>query len=35
MGVEATIIETQELTPGEYAYYCTVHPYMTGTLKIE
>lgn len=32
---EAAIIDTQEISPGDYAYYCAVHPYMTGTLKIE
>ena len=35
MGGEAGIIETEEIDAGEYPYYCTVHPYMTGTLKIE
>ena len=35
MGEDATIMETQDLSPGEYAYYCTVHPYMIGTLNIE
>ena len=35
MGGEAGIIQTEEIDAGEYAYYCTVHPYMTGTLKIE
>lgn len=35
MGGEAAIIQTEEIDAGEYTYYCTVHPYMTGTLKIE
>ena len=35
MGGESGILQTEETTAGEYAYYCTVHPYMTGTLKIE
>ena len=35
MGGEAGIVQTEEIDAGEYAYYCTVHPYMTGTLKIE
>jgi plastocyanin len=24
-----------ELDPGEYAYFCSVHPYMTGTLTVQ
>ena len=35
MGGESAILQTEEINAGEYAYYCTVHPYMTGTLKIE
>lgn len=35
MGEEAGILETDNIEVGEYTYYCTVHPYMTGTLKIE
>src|ERR671912_759260 len=34
MGGESGILQTEEINAGEYAYYCTVHPYMTGTLKI-
>jgi plastocyanin len=34
MGGEAGIIQTEEVDAGEYTYYCTVHPYMTGTLKV-
>lgn len=34
-GGDFAIIDTQEISPGDYTYYCTVHPYMTGTLKIE
>ena len=32
---EAAIIDTQNIDPNDYAYYCSVHPYMTGKLKIE
>ena len=35
MGGDSGILQTEEVNAGEYAYYCTVHPYMTGTLKIE
>jgi plastocyanin len=34
MGGEAAIIQTEEIDAGDYPFYCTVHPYMTGTLKI-
>jgi plastocyanin len=34
MGGESGIVQTEEVDAGEYTYYCTVHPYMTGTLKI-
>ncbi|MDR4512203.1 MAG: cupredoxin domain-containing protein [Nitrososphaeraceae archaeon] len=32
---ESAVIETADIEPGTYNYYCTVHPYMTGTLTIE
>ncbi len=35
MGGESGILQTEEIDAGEYTYFCTVHPYMTGTLKIE
>jgi plastocyanin len=35
MGGESAILQTEEVDVGDYSYYCTVHPYMTGTLKIE
>jgi plastocyanin len=35
MGGQAGILQTEEIDAGEYAFYCTVHPYMTGTLKIQ
>ena len=28
-------IVTADLNPGEYAYFCSVHPYMTGTLTVQ
>ena len=37
---DSTIIHSEESqalqfnTPGTYSYYCTIHPYMTGTLTI-
>lgn len=34
MGGESGILQTEEVDAGEYTYYCSVHPYMTGTLKI-
>jgi len=34
MGGESGILQTEEVDAGEYTFYCTVHPYMTGTLKI-
>ncbi|HEU5460789.1 MAG TPA: plastocyanin/azurin family copper-binding protein [Nitrososphaeraceae archaeon] len=35
MGGESGILQTEEIDAGEHPYYCTVHPYMTGTLKVE
>lgn len=34
-GGESAVIETADVEPGAYDYYCTVHPYMTGTLTVE
>ena len=34
MGGESGILQTEEVDAGDYTYYCIVHPYMTGTLKI-
>jgi plastocyanin len=28
-------IATADLQPGDYPYFCSVHPYMTGTLKVQ
>ena len=35
MGGESGILQTEEIDAGGYTYYCTVHPYMTGSLKVE
>lgn len=32
---ESAIIKTDSLTAGDFPYYCQVHPYMTGTLKVQ
>ena len=32
---ESYALDTSGLGPGEYAYYCTVHPWMEGTLRVE
>jgi len=34
-GGESAVMETADIEPGTYNYYCTVHPYMTGTLIVE
>jgi len=34
-GGESAVLKTDSLTAGDYAYYCMVHPYMTGTLKVQ
>jgi plastocyanin len=28
-------IETTKLNPGQYPFFCTVHPYMTGKLVVQ
>lgn len=33
-GASATI-DTAELSPGEYDYFCIIHPYMVGKLQVE
>ena len=34
-GGEFKVIETANVDAGSHPYYCTVHPYMTGTLVVE
>ncbi len=29
------LLDTSTLTPGQYLYYCTIHPWMVGTLSVE
>lgn len=32
---ESATIDTAELAPGEYDYFCIIHPYMVGKLQVE
>lgn len=32
---ETFIVETSDIGPGEYKYYCTVHPWMQSTITVE
>lgn len=34
-GGESAVLVTEDLSVGDYPYYCQVHPYMTGTLAIQ
>ena len=34
-GGEFKVLETTNVDAGSHPYYCTVHPYMTGTLTVE
>jgi plastocyanin len=34
-GGQSKTIDTANLNPAEYNYFCQVHPYMTGKLKVE
>jgi len=35
MAAESGSIDTAQLDAGEYPYYCTVHPFMKGTLTVQ
>jgi cytochrome c oxidase subunit 2 len=35
MGGESAELDTANIDAGTYTYYCTVHPYMTGSLTIQ
>ncbi|HJS64518.1 MAG TPA: plastocyanin/azurin family copper-binding protein, partial [Nitrososphaeraceae archaeon] len=32
---EFKVLETADIDPAKYDYYCTVHPYMLGTLTVQ
>ena len=32
---ESSVLKTDSVAAGEHAYYCMVHPYMTGTLTVQ
>jgi cytochrome c oxidase subunit II len=34
-GGEFKVLETTNVDAGSHPYYCTVHPYMTGTLVVQ
>lgn len=34
-GGDSKVIETTNVDAGEHPFYCTVHPYMTGTLIVQ
>ena len=34
-GGKSADITTEKLAPGDFPYYCTVHPYMTGKLVVQ
>jgi plastocyanin len=35
MGGESAKIDLSKVDPGEYSYFCEVHPYMQGKMKVE
>jgi plastocyanin len=34
-GGESATLSLAQVTPGQYDYYCMVHPYMTGKLNVQ
>jgi plastocyanin len=32
---DSSEIVTADLKPGEYPFFCSVHPYMTGSLTVQ
>jgi plastocyanin len=35
MAGDTAQIDTSSLEAGDYAYYCTVHPFMKGTITVQ
>ena len=35
MAAETAQVDTASLEPADYAYYCTVHPFMLGTITVQ
>ncbi|VFJ14556.1 cupredoxin domain-containing protein [Candidatus Nitrosocosmicus franklandus] len=35
MSGDSAEVDTTTLEPGDYQYYCTVHPFMTGSLTVQ
>jgi plastocyanin len=35
MAAESGEVDTATLEAGEYQYYCTVHPFMTGLITVQ
>ncbi|MDP8888990.1 MAG: plastocyanin/azurin family copper-binding protein, partial [Thermoproteota archaeon] len=34
-GGESATLSLAQVTPGQYDYYCIVHPYMTGKINVQ